>query len=535
MATKTDHKIVLTAQDKTRSALRAFNMSLKKVSGAVFSLKSGLTAAFGAAGLGFAIQQSIKATDSLAKTANRIGTTTEALGKLRFAADITGVSTQTLDMAMQRFTRRTSEAAQGTGEAVGALRELGIDAKELSALPLDQRMLVLSDAFAEVSDKSDQLRLAFKLFDSEGTAVLNTLRLGREEMAALFQEADRLGLVMSTDAAAGVEAASDAFLRLQRLFIGVRDQIVGALAPALDMLATVIKQELLESFESLGGSVKAFGREAANFILRAVKEIIEGMATFVRTIQAIINKFEELLNFFEGLAGLSRTTKTDFEGLASSFDRAADFVESLAFATRDFNIALGETKPPAQESVTLLERLSTAMNQLKGDGDVVQKAFNDGVKKAFDGTTDALTDMIMGTKSAADAFRDMANSIVRDLLRMAIQRQITEPLFQGISSFISPSVGARAMGGPVTRNKPYVVGERGPELFVPQGSGSVVPNNEMSGGSVTINQTIQISTGVAQTVRAEISNLLPQITNATKAAVVDAKRRGGSFAGAFGG
>ena len=54
-----------------------------------------------------------------------------------------------------------------------------------------------------------------------------------------------------------------------------------------------------------------------------------------------------------------------------------------------------------------------------------------------------------------------------------------------------------------------------------------------SGGGVTINQTIQVSTGVQQTVRNEIQSLMPQIASASKQAVLDARRRGGSFAAAF--
>jgi len=54
-----------------------------------------------------------------------------------------------------------------------------------------------------------------------------------------------------------------------------------------------------------------------------------------------------------------------------------------------------------------------------------------------------------------------------------------------------------------------------------------------SGGQVVVNQTINVTTGVQQTVRAEIMGLMPQIQEASKAAVLDAKRRGGSFAGAF--
>lgn len=50
-----------------------------------------------------------------------------------------------------------------------------------------------------------------------------------------------------------------------------------------------------------------------------------------------------------------------------------------------------------------------------------------------------------------------------------------------------PSIKGKAMGGNVTANVPYIVGERGPELFVPQISGTIIPNNKTSAGPVTIN------------------------------------------------
>ena len=94
-------------------------------------------------------------------------------------------------------------------------------------------------------------------------------------------------------------------------------------------------------------------------------------------------------------------------------------------------------------------------------------------------------------------------------------------------------VGKRAMGGPVSGGRPYMVGERGPELIVPSRNAQVVPNNRLGGGGVVVNQTINVSTGVQQTVRAEIKQLMPQIADSAKAAVVDAKRRGGSYGRAF--
>lgn len=169
---------------------------------------------------------------------------------------------------------------------------------------------------------------------------------------------------------------------------------------------------------------------------------------------------------------------------------------------------------------------------------------------------DGLTDVIMRTKSVGDAFRDMARVILQELARIAVRQLIIAPFANALSSFLpgfgqslgaSPAPaggveggtgltfnpGKRAVGGAVTSGAPYMVGEAGPELFVPQQSGRIISNDKLSGESVVVNQTINITTGIQQTVRTEIAALLPQISEAAKAAVLDAKKRGGSFAAAF--
>ena len=131
---------------------------------------------------------------------------------------------------------------------------------------------------------------------------------------------------------------------------------------------------------------------------------------------------------------------------------------------------------------------------------------------------------------------------------MLVQYYITLPLFEaikaGIGSFTSGSgdgggggggysMAGLARGGVATGNTPYMVGEKGPELFIPSTTGRVVPNNQLGGGGVTVVQNINVTTGVQQTVRAEIANLLPQISNAAKSAVADARMRGGGFSKAM--
>ena len=96
-----------------------------------------------------------------------------------------------------------------------------------------------------------------------------------------------------------------------------------------------------------------------------------------------------------------------------------------------------------------------------------------------------------------------------------------------------PGIPPMANGGIVAPNRPYMVGEKGVEMFVPRTAGNIVPNSQM-GGSVVINQSLNFSTGVVPTVRAEVMNLMPQIKKETVGAVAEARTRGGAFARTFG-
>ena len=101
------------------------------------------------------------------------------------------------------------------------------------------------------------------------------------------------------------------------------------------------------------------------------------------------------------------------------------------------------------------------------------------------------------------------------------------------------NVNELSTGGAVSGSMPRLVGERGPELFVPNQAGRVIPSsltpNAMGGGgSIVVNQSLNFATGIQNTVRAEIISMMPQIQNQTVSAVAEAKMRGGKFAKAFG-
>jgi len=233
-------------------------------------------------------------------------------------------------------------------------------------------------------------------------------------------------------------------------------------------------------------------------------------------------------------------------------------VQDYEVLIQSLNSAIHYTRKRIENANTGLKVMSDAMNNIKfidindyftrtaATTEEVAQALKDAQKATqsiADTMKTSMEDALMGiadrTKTVEDAFRAMATDIIRQLYRVLVVQQMVGSFDAatgqgtGIVGGIMGLVGKRAMGGPVSGGRPYMVGERGPELIVPSRNAQVVPNNQLGGGGVVVNQTINVSTGVQQTVRAEIKQLMPQIADSAKAAVVDAKRRGGSYGRAF--
>ncbi|HSH44475.1 MAG TPA: phage tail tape measure protein [Longimicrobiales bacterium] len=104
----------------------------------------------------------------------------------------------------------------------------------------------------------------------------------------------------------------------------------------------------------------------------------------------------------------------------------------------------------------------------------------EGVASSF---ADTLADAISG---AAVSFKDFAKAVLADLARMAARFAVFKALTSlfdlsgmGLTSFLGFSLPGKAAGGPVVAGRPYIVGERGPELMVPSQSGTIVPNDAL--------------------------------------------------------
>lgn len=106
-------------------------------------------------------------------------------------------------------------------------------------------------------------------------------------------------------------------------------------------------------------------------------------------------------------------------------------------------------------------------------------------------TATALEAQSMSTMAGLNAFAATAAiPIVGPVMApgaMAAALAVTAPMAATIAGLSAAAAGARASGGPVMGDTPYLVGERGAELFVPNTSGAIVPNHKLGGGNVTVN------------------------------------------------
>lgn len=123
--------------------------------------------------------------------------------------------------------------------------------------------------------------------------------------------------------------------------------------------------------------------------------------------------------------------------------------------------------------------------------------------QGFDGLAAAIGGVIAGTTSLKDAFSSLAQGIIQQIIQMTVRMLIFRALSSafglgsagGGANSLGGSLaiaGARARGGPVAGGKPYLVGERGPELFVPRGHGTIVPNGAAN-GNAPVNVTVNVN------------------------------------------
>lgn len=160
--------------------------------------------------------------------------------------------------------------------------------------------------------------------------------------------------------------------------------------------------------------------------------------------------------------------------VAEGGKKFGDLYEELQVQIDAATIAQREFLKEVERLEDMEHPLANFALHIKEQGDLLKQI--DGVaQRTYGRMADAITDFVMTGKFS---FKDLARSIIADLVRIAAQAAITFAIKTAAAAVGIP-LPFLAEGGPAKRGTPYIVGEKGPELFVPNQSGTVISNDDV--------------------------------------------------------
>jgi lambda family phage tail tape measure protein len=215
--------------------------------------------------------------------------------------------------------------------------------------------------------------------------------------------------------------------------------------------------------EQLGGILRGINDQRVDLSF-------EGSLKGLTPLQKEIAKIQESARKAAMEAGRSLSAAFDNEdGLTP--ERAQELAEGLdAIAQGYRGIAQAQI-----ETVVGFDPLKDAFEDFKNNAMDTGKQMADSFGNFTSGMEDAFVQFAQTGKLS---FKSLANSIIADLIRIAVRRAIVAAIGGPLGSLFGMANGGSAMAG-----TPYMVGERGPELFVPSSAGKIVPNNVLSGSA----------------------------------------------------
>jgi len=361
------------------------------------------------------------------------------------------------------------------------------------------------------------------------------------------------GLKELSDTMAGLATRFAQFLATSR-GEGIGIVLTGDTEKDLDLVADEIVrlEERIADLQSQPLSMRQGGEQA-----RAREKKILALMSLIRNLKDAQSELvDEFIVSFDTEKKLNEAEKQSIliKGqLAKAFGivekhliQSKGNTEILSIAQDNLGAIFEKNKERLEEFGILNEtQLGEVFTQLAEDSNEAAKSFQEVLAPAIQSmslsfTNDFVNALLEG-QNALESFKNFSKSLVSQIIstfmQMAVINKILNAVFKGQIDADNmnalPTFDFSAGGGTVQKGMPTVVGERGPEIFIPHSGGTIMNNmnsrNAMGGGTTVINQSINFATGVVPTVRAEVMKLMPQIADVTKGAVAESAMRGGNF------
>lgn len=542
-------QVRITAKDDASAVLAKIRGEFGKMKGAVGGVLGALGPLGGSlagfaslGGAALAIKQFVGGLDDLADTAEGVGVTAVALAELRSKAAEAGVDAAQLDNALGKLNNKVVDAASGNERAAAAFKSMGVAVRDANGniRSTEQVLADVADKFATYANTAEKGALASELFGEKiGRKLVSYLSQGREglrQYTGLTEDTIEQSAKLQKE----IDKLANSWERLKNSVLGAAVPAINALlsvfdpdttAQRIDYLKTLIAE--LERLQRTSDAPKiaAYRDELAKlqrqlsqegtdrFIAgnRAARTELARLAPVVpnseapkkaaaewRKLNGEVDAYAESLRRAMGEEANRRGVE-EIRGLADAearrvieLDRLAELEGRLTTSQRDRLGVIAQLQEAGRLTEDQVQKLTL---DVYGLADATAQAKDAAADFGFTFSS-ALEDLIVKGGEAGDVIR----ALEQDILRMVTRRMVTEPTGNAVSGFLSRGgstlagggsffdaigdafikVFGMASGGPVTGGHPYLIGEKGPELFVPNSSGTIVPNQRV-GNSITIN------------------------------------------------
>ncbi len=437
---------------KAQSGLSKFGQLAK--TGLMAAAAAG-TAAAGA--MAVAVKGTIDAADDMSKAASKIGIPIEELSRLKYAADLSGVSFEGLQTAVGRLSRQMNDAKNGNQSAIDTFAQLGVSATNAdgSLKSASQVLAEVSDKFAAMPDGAEKTALAMELMGRSGANMIPLLNGGADALEKLMGEADQFGQVFTAEMGANAEAFNDNISRLQGAFGAVAAKIAQELLPYLKQFTDWLVQNtpaiaewsgkmaqgfqfvinevirfrneaiqfgeqvaaIIQWFADLDAKIRAFGEairtglvEAFNAVTAKVSEVAARIATFadeiVNAFLAIPGKMIEIGG--QIIDGLWQGIQAKWETVKANIMSIGDLIPQWLRNKLDIN-------SPSRVMHVIGEQIMQGLNNGMGSVDVKSGVVGvaTDIENAFQGIGSSIGAAIAGTKSWKDVLKDVLNMLMQ--------------------------------------------------------------------------------------------------------------------------
>jgi len=345
---------------------------------------------------------------------------------------LTGLTDDELRPSLDRLVRATKDVEQAQ-----KLQTLAIDVAAGSGKSLE----AVTNAMAKAAEGNTSAlgRLGVGL----STAELKSMSL--EEIT------ESLARTFAGQASEQADTFQGKMARLSVAFAEGKETVGSFVLDAITPLVTLLVNDLIPRLSEL-----------ATNIGEKLKPVFEDISTFFTEI--LIPAFKEWWKFLTEsvIPGIIKTVKPIIEGLFSAFNQVANTIK----ANEDNLKPLFELFKKVAEFV--VKYLAPAIGTTLGQALKIVGTLLSGLITGFSKLVGFIQNVI-------------------DKIKKLIELIKSNPLVQGIGNLISSAFGGgRAVGGSVASNTGYMVGERGPEMFVPNSGGKIVPNNRLGGQTINI-------------------------------------------------